>query len=63
MNKVIHKWIVYKEFIKLFIAENQEELEAFLAKGYDIYEMLEITTKIKRVELWKNHLTEKEIIK
>ena len=50
MNKVIHKWVVYKEG-RLFIAENKEELEAFLNKGYDIYEMLEITTKIKKVEL------------
>ena len=50
MNKTVYKWIVYKEG-KLFIAENQEELNTFLNKGYDIYEMLEINTTIKRVEL------------
>lgn len=33
------------------LQELHEELEAFLNKGYEIYEMLEITTKIKRVEL------------
>ena len=50
MTKTVYKWIVYKEG-KLLIAESKEELEVFLSKGYDIYEMLEITTKIKRVEL------------
>lgn len=50
MTKTVYKWIVYKEG-KLFIAESKEELEVFLSKGYDIYEMLEITTNIKRVEL------------
>lgn len=50
MNKTVYKWVVYKEG-KLFIAETKEELNTFLSKGYDIYEMLEITTKIKRVEL------------
>ena len=52
MTKTAYKWIVYKEG-KLFIAETKEELNTFLSKGYDIYEMLEITTTIKRVELWK----------
>lgn len=52
MTKTVYKWIVYKEG-KLLIAESKEELEVFLSKGYDIYEMLEINTTIKRVELWK----------
>lgn len=50
MTKTVYKWIVYKEG-KLFIAETKEELEVFLSKEYDIYEMLEINTKIKRIEL------------
>lgn len=50
MTKTAYKWIVYKEG-KLFIAETKEDLEVFLSKGYDIYEMLEITTKIQRVDL------------
>ena len=50
MTKTAYKWIVYKEG-KLFISETKEELNTFLSKGYDIYEMLEINTKIKRVEL------------
>lgn len=50
MTKTVYKWVVYKEG-KLLIAESKEELEVFLSKGYDIFEMLEITTKIKRVEL------------
>ena len=57
MTKTVYKWIVYKEG-KLLIAESKEELEVFLSKGYDIYEMLEITTNIKRVELW-SQLTNK----
>ena len=52
MTKTAYKWIVYKEG-KLLIAESKEELEVFLSKEYDIYEMLEINTTIKRVELWK----------
>ena len=52
MNKTVYKWIVYKEG-KLLIAESKEELEVFLTKEYDIYEMLEINTTIKRIELWK----------
>ena len=52
MNKTVYKWIVYKEG-KLLIAESKEELEVFLSKEYDIYEMLEINTTIKRIELWK----------
>lgn len=50
MNKTVYKWIVYKEG-KLLIAETKEELEVFLSKEYDIYEMLEINTTIKRIEL------------
>ena len=50
MNKIAYKWIVYKEG-KLLIAESKEELEVFLSKEYDIYEMLEINTTIKRIEL------------
>ncbi len=50
MNKTVYKWIVYKEG-KLLIAESKEELEVFLTKEYDIYEMLEINTTIKRIEL------------
>ena len=50
MTKTVYKWIVYKEG-KLFIAENKEELEVFLTKGYDVFEMLEVNTKIRRVEL------------
>ena len=50
MTKTVYKWIVYKEG-KLLIAESKEELEVFLYKEYDIYEMLEINTTIKRVEL------------
>ena len=52
MTKTVYKWIVYKEG-KLLIEESKEELEVFLSKEYDIYEMLEINTTIKRVELWK----------
>ena len=36
-----------------------KQLEVFLSKGYEIYEMLEITTNIKRVELWEINVNHK----